>query len=55
MSARLPTKQELREAHGTPDEFESAVWLSHADLFVTTDEALKAIREYRYTFNQATE
>jgi hypothetical protein len=49
------TKGELREKHGTPEEFERAVWEAHSQLFVTTDEAVKAIGKYREEYAAAEE
>jgi hypothetical protein len=36
----------LAEAHGTPDQFERAVWAAWAQLFLTTSEAERAISDY---------
>jgi hypothetical protein len=43
----MPTLAELRTRHGTLEEFERAVWAAHAQLFVTTDEAVAGIAKYR--------
>lgn len=54
MSARLhPTQEELREAHGTPEQFAEAVWNACNDLFVTTDEAVAAIQGYNDLYQLA--
>jgi hypothetical protein len=42
-----PEQERLRAAHGTPREFEAAVWRAYADLFVTHDEAVAGIQKYR--------
>jgi hypothetical protein len=42
-----PAQQVLQEKHGTPEMFEEAIWKAHAQLFVTTDEAVTAINKYR--------
>jgi hypothetical protein len=49
------TRAELQTAHGTPAEFEAAVWAAHAQLFVTTEEAEAAIAKYRDEWNLAPE
>ena len=49
----MKTKNELREAHGTPEEFERAVWAASNDLFVTDDEARAAILKYRAEYAAA--
>lgn len=40
-------KQELQEKHGTPAQFEGAVWKACWDLFITYEEAVKAIADYK--------
>lgn len=40
------TREDLRQRHGTPAQFASAVWAAWAQLFVTTAEAYKAIKDY---------
>ena len=49
----MKTQEELRAAHGTPDEFAFAV--SHAcnDLFCTIAEANTAIAKYRAEYEAA--
>ena len=49
----VKTRAELRSSHGTPEEFEHAVWEAHAQLFVTTDEANTAIGKYREEYAAA--
>ena len=44
---KIKTREELTAKHGTPKEFERAVWAAWAQLFVTTAEAEKAIVKYR--------
>jgi hypothetical protein len=51
----LKTRAELRSNHGTPEEFEQAVWKAFADLFVTMDEAVEAISKYREEYAGASE
>ncbi len=41
------TQQELTQKHGTPSEFEKAVWAAYSDLMITYDEAIAAIQKYR--------
>lgn len=43
----------LKERHGTPLEFSDAIWQACNDLFITTDEAVRAIRDYRDEWNAA--
>jgi hypothetical protein len=51
----MATKAELRSSHGTPEEFERAVWEAHGQLFCTTDEATAAIGKYRREYADAPE
>lgn len=44
---------QLEELHGTPAEFEAAVWKAHDDGFCTTAEARTAIEKYREEFRRA--
>lgn len=37
-------QEELAEQHGTPEQFEKAIWEAYADLFITRTEAWAAIR-----------
>ncbi len=50
--ARKLTKAQwkLIEKHGTVSDFERAIWKAHADLFITTVEAVAAINGYRHEF-----
>jgi hypothetical protein len=48
-----PTKEELRQKHGTPAEFEAAVIRAANDLFCTDDEARAAIAKYRAEYEAA--
>jgi hypothetical protein len=47
------TKAAKAEAHGTPDEFETAVWRAQADGYVTADEAVDTIARYRKEYEAA--
>lgn len=47
------TQQEKRRAHGTPDEFEAAVWRAQADGYVTGEEAFEASQSYRRDYYEA--
>jgi hypothetical protein len=38
--------QKIPEDPGTPEQFEAAIWEAYADLFITYEEALKAIQKY---------
>jgi len=49
----MDTKAELRVKHGTPEEFEIAVWAAWADLFITTAEALEGIKKYKLEWDEA--
>jgi hypothetical protein len=49
----MPTREELRSKHGTPEEFERAVWKAYADLFITKGEADAAIAKYRVEWRVA--
>jgi len=40
------TKKKLTEKHGTPEEFEKAIWNAYNSLMITFPEAVKAIRDY---------
>jgi len=48
-----PTRAVLRASHGTPEEFERAVWEAYSNLFCTRDEALAAIGRYREDYAAA--
>ena len=48
-------QEKLREKHGTPEEFERAIWNGYADMFVTMGEALAAITKYNNEWNEAGE
>ena len=41
------TREGLKAQHGTPEEFERAVWEAYTQLFITKEEADEAIRKYR--------
>lgn len=41
------SRDELTKAHGTPQQFEAAVWAAWAQLFVTTEEAVEGIEKYK--------
>ena len=51
---KLTQKQkELVEKHGTPEQFEKAIWKACDDLMITTKEAVAAINSYKYEWMQA--
>lgn len=43
----------LAEKHGTPTEFESAVWMAYDTLYITGDEAVAAINKYKREWEEA--
>jgi hypothetical protein len=45
-------RKELEEKHGTPDQFEKAIWKAYADLFITMPEAMAAIQKYKAEWEQ---
>lgn len=47
------TKEELRKKHGTPKEFEDAIWRACNDLFITDSEAIDAIKKYEKEWESA--
>jgi hypothetical protein len=47
------TKEELRKKHGTPAEFEKALWAAWADLFITMEEAMEARAKYNDEWGKA--
>ena len=47
-----PKQKELAEKHGTPEQFEKAIWKAYADLFITSTEAWTAIRKYKEEWKQ---
>lgn len=48
-----PQQEKLKEKHGTPEEFEKAVWRACDDLFCTVAEAKAAIEKYRTEWVEA--
>jgi protein subunit release factor A len=46
-------QDELAEKHGTPEQFEKAVWKAYSDLFGSQEEAVSAIRKYRNEWESA--
>lgn len=46
-------QEELAEKHGTPEQFEKAIWKACDDLTITTQEAVAAINGYNYEWMQA--
>jgi hypothetical protein len=46
-------QEELAEKHGTPEQFEKAIWKACDDLMITTQEAVAAINGYKYEWMQA--
>lgn len=49
----MKTKEELRAAHGTPDEFKAACIRAANDLFITDEEAFRAVEKYRAAYEAA--
>lgn len=45
------TTEELRRAHGTPQEFKQAVWAAIGEISVA--EAVEAIRKYQSEWDEA--
>ena len=50
---RTAKQDELDEKHGTPEQFEKAIWKAYADLFITHEEATSAIRRYQAEWDAA--
>ena len=48
-------QKRLAENHGTPEQFEKAVWKAYADLMITFPEALEGIVKYKDEWKQAGE
>ena len=46
-------QKELAYKHGTPEQFEKAIWKAWDDLFITSDEADAAIKKYRAEWDAA--
>ena len=46
-------QKELAEKHGTPEQFEKAIWKAWDDLFITSGEADAAIKKYRAEWDAA--
>jgi hypothetical protein len=46
-------QKELAEKHGTPEQFEKAIWKAYSDLFITSTEAWSAIMKYKDEWKQA--
>ena len=46
-------QQNLAGKHGTPEQFEKAIWKAWADLFITTKEAIRAIEKYNNEWKMA--
>jgi hypothetical protein len=46
-------QNELAEKHGTPEQFEKAIWKACDDLAITTQEAVAEINGYKYEWMQA--
>jgi hypothetical protein len=47
------TRDELEEKHGTPEEFQKAVWNAANQLMITDEEAKIAIRKYLKEWSEA--
>jgi hypothetical protein len=50
---RCQTQKDMRERHGYPSKMQEAIWSAHADGFLTTEEAEKAIQTYTEDYNAA--
>ena len=48
-------QKELAEKHGTPEQFEKAIWKACDDLTITTKEAVATINGYKYEWLSAAE
>ena len=46
-------QKELAEKHGTPEQFEKAIWKAWDDLFISSNEADAAIKKYRAEWDAA--
>jgi hypothetical protein len=46
-------QKQLSEKHGTPGQFEKAIWKAWGDLFITSGEADAAIKKYRAEWDAA--
>jgi len=46
-------QRKLAKLHGTPEEFENAVWRAYCDLYITMDEALNGIKKYKNEWRAA--
>lgn len=47
------TKKELEKLHGTPEQFNKAIWKAHYDLFISYKEAIAAITSYQNEYEAA--
>jgi hypothetical protein len=50
---RTAKQDELAEKHGTPEQFEKAIWKAYSDLFISHEEATSAIRRYQTEWDDA--
>ena len=46
-------QKQLAEQHGTPEQFESAIWQAYNELMITAAEADGAIQKYRADWDAA--
>jgi hypothetical protein len=46
-------QEELAEKHGTPEQFEKAIWKAYSDLFISHEEGTSAIRRYQTEWDDA--
>ena len=51
----MKTRHDLRQAHGTPEQFEAACKVAHLDSSLGHDAVEKAVAEYRAEYNAAPE
>jgi hypothetical protein len=48
-----PAQEALKAKHGTPEEFEVALYNAFAQLFITWDELVEAASKYRQEWHEA--
>jgi hypothetical protein len=46
--AETKGQKKLADKHGTPFQFQRAVWRAYDDLFITHEEAVAAIDKYQW-------
>ena len=50
----MEKQEELAEKHGTPEQFEKAIWEACNAMMITTQEAVAAIKGYKYEWQSGT-